>query len=151
VEIFLGSHNTSRNKRFTKRSTTERGRTTGRKGKTQEREEQNANHKEHIINRIPKDTRRLGLPFPAAIFGSYTNSPICGPLSQETLRGWENKGRKKGKKIKEVREMGALSSYLTRLLHIFSFALRYFESNHIIRERYGPARGNPTTTTPFMR
>ena len=27
---------------------------------------------------------------PATIFGSYTNSPICGPLSQENLRGGEN-------------------------------------------------------------
>jgi hypothetical protein len=62
--IFLGSHSTSQNKRFTKRSTTERDRTTGRKGKTQEREEQNANHKEHIINRIPEDMRRLGPSFP---------------------------------------------------------------------------------------
>ena len=27
---------------------------------------------------------------PAAIFGSYTNSPIYGPLSQEYQRGGEN-------------------------------------------------------------
>jgi hypothetical protein len=37
---------------------------TGRKGKPQKREEQNANHKEHITNRIPKDTKGLGPPFP---------------------------------------------------------------------------------------
>jgi hypothetical protein len=50
VEIFLGSHSTLRNKWFAKRSTTERDRMMGRKGKIQEHEEQNANHKEHIIN-----------------------------------------------------------------------------------------------------
>jgi hypothetical protein len=64
VEILLGSHSTSRNKRFAKRSTTEGDRTTGRKGKTQEREEQNVNSKEHIINRIQEDTRWLGPIFP---------------------------------------------------------------------------------------
>jgi hypothetical protein len=35
---------------------------------------------------------------PAAIFGSYTNSPICGPLLQETLRGWGNYGGKEERK-----------------------------------------------------
>jgi hypothetical protein len=64
VKIFLGSHSTSRNKQFAKRSTSERDRTTGREGKTQEHKEQNVNHKEHIINRIPEDTRRLGPLFP---------------------------------------------------------------------------------------
>jgi hypothetical protein len=55
--------------------------------------------------------------------------------------------------MKEVSEMGALLSYLTGLLHNPSFALRYFESNHITRGRYGPTRGNlhPTATAPFMR
>jgi hypothetical protein len=61
-------------------------------------------------------------------------------------------GRKEGK-MKEVREMEAPSSYLTRLLHNPNFAPRYFESNHLTRERYGPTRGNlhSTATTPFMR
>jgi hypothetical protein len=33
--------------------------------------------------------------------------------------------------MKEVREMEDPSSYLIELLHNSSFALRYFESNHI--------------------
>ena len=62
---------------------------------------------------------------PAAIFGSYTNSPICGPLSQENLRGGKHLEKDEAK-MKEVREMGALSSYLTGLLYNPSFTLRYF-------------------------
>jgi hypothetical protein len=45
------------------------------------------------------------------------------------LRG--AKGRNEEGKMKEVREMGAASSYLIGLLHNLSFASRYFESNHI--------------------
>jgi hypothetical protein len=41
---------------------------------------------------------------PAAIFSSYTNSPICGPLPQENIRREGNLGKEKAK-IKEVREM----------------------------------------------
>jgi hypothetical protein len=43
-------------------------------------------------------------------------------------RGKTREGRSK---MKEVREMGALSSYLTGLLYNLSFVLRYFDSNHI--------------------
>jgi hypothetical protein len=55
--------------------------------------------------------------------------------------------------MKEVREMGAPSSYLTGLLYNLSFALRYFEANHITRGRYGPTRDifHLTATVPFMR
>jgi hypothetical protein len=58
-----------------------------------------------------------------------------------------------GKKMKEVREIEAPSSYLTGLLHNFSFAFRYFELNHIIRGCYGPTRDNLhlTATAPIMR
>jgi hypothetical protein len=65
-----------------------------RKGKKQEHEEYKRDSQKHLTNRIPKDMRRLGPPFPLQSFGSYTNSPICGPLSQETLRGEENLGKK---------------------------------------------------------
>jgi hypothetical protein len=49
--------------------------------------------------------------------------------------------------------MGALSSYLTGLLHNLSFALTYFESNHLIRGHYDPTRGNlhlMATCRPFL-
>jgi hypothetical protein len=74
---------------------------------------------------------------PAAIFGSYTKSRICGPLSQETLRGGKNLGKEEAK-IKEVREIGDPSSYLIGLLHYSSFAYRYFESNHLTQGHCGP-------------
>jgi hypothetical protein len=56
-------------------------------------------------------------------------------LSHENPKG---EGETKEGKMKEVREMGAPSSYLTGLLHNLSFALRYFESNHITQGCYGP-------------
>jgi hypothetical protein len=49
--------------------------------------------------------------------------------------------------------MGALSFYLTGLLHNPSFTPKYFEPNHLTQGRYGPTRVNlhPTATAPFMR
>jgi hypothetical protein len=54
---------------------------------------------------------------------------------------------------REVREMGASSSYLIGLLYNLSFAPIYFESNNLTQGRYGPTRGNlhPTATAPFIR
>jgi hypothetical protein len=123
----------------------------GRKGKTQEHEEQNANHKEHIINQIPEDTRRLGPPFPLQSL-VLTQIHQFMDLSHKNPKGMGKLGKEE-REMKEVWEMGAPSSYLTGLLYNPSFALRYFELNHITRGRYGPTRGNlhPMTTMPFMR
>ena len=78
--------------------------------------------------------------FPAAKMSSCTNHMNLWTSLTRTLRG--PKQRKENGKMKELREMGTPSSYLTGLLHNPRFALRYFESNHITRGRYGPTRGN---------
>ena len=73
----------------------------------------------------PRGHEEVRASIPTTIFASYTNSPICGPLSQENLRGGENLEKDEAK-MKEVREMGTPSSYLIGILHNPSFALRYF-------------------------
>jgi hypothetical protein len=74
---------------------------------------------------------------PAAIFWflhKFTN--LWTSLTRKPKgRGKPREGRSK---MKEVREMGAPSSYLTGLLHNPSFAPRYFVSNHLTRGCYGP-------------
>jgi hypothetical protein len=52
---------------------------------------------------------------------SHKNPKGVGKLRKEGRKG----------KMKEVREMGAPSSYLTGLLHNPYFVPRYFESNHL--------------------
>jgi hypothetical protein len=59
--------------------------------------------------------------FPATKMSSYTNLMNLRTSLSRNLRGAKGK-RKKGK-MKKVREMGAPSSYLTRLLHNHNFAL----------------------------
>jgi hypothetical protein len=70
---------------------------------------------------------------------TYTKFSISEPLSRKP-KGRGNLGKDKAK-LKEAREMGAPSSYLTGLLHNFSFALRYFESNHDTSGPGGVGRG----------
>jgi hypothetical protein len=67
---------------------------------------------------------------------SHHGDNILRLIVRALRRGGTNIRLYELKKV-EVREMGAPSSYLTRLLHNHSFARRYFELNHITRGRYG--------------
>jgi hypothetical protein len=63
-------------------------RTKKERGKNKNAKNTNAIHK----STLQIEPRRTRGGIPAAI-GSYTNSLICGPLSQENLRGGENLGK----------------------------------------------------------
>jgi hypothetical protein len=81
-----------------------------------------------------------GLHSHSKITGLLHKFRICGSLSRNIREG--GKPREARSKMKEAREIEALSSYLIGLLNNPSFTLRYFESNHVIRGCYGPTRGN---------
>jgi hypothetical protein len=68
-----------------------------RKGGEEEREEQKhkSQRTHHKLN--PGGHEKVKATIPTANFGSYTNSLICGPLSQETQRGGKNLGKEEAK------------------------------------------------------
>jgi hypothetical protein len=56
------------------------------------RKSQRTHHKSN-----PGGQEEVKASISAANIGSYTNSPIYGPLSQEALRGGENLGKEEAK------------------------------------------------------
>jgi hypothetical protein len=79
----------------------------------------NTRHNLHKLNL--RGHKVVRATFPAAKTSSYTNLMNLWTSLPRTLRG--AKGSRKKGKMKEVREMGAPSSYLIGLLHNPSFAL----------------------------
>jgi hypothetical protein len=136
VERFNSYHSSLQHKRNkSKRSQNDESRQE-RKGKVEEHEEQNVNHKKLITNRILKDTRWQGPPFPLQNLEFLHKSLNLWTSLTRTLKGGET--RKQERKNERGEGDGAPSSYLTGLIHNPSFAPRYFKSNHLTRGRYGP-------------
>jgi hypothetical protein len=77
-----------------------------KKGGEEEREEQKHKSQRTDHKSNPEGHEEVKASILAANFGSYTNSLIYGPLSQETLRRGENLGKKEAKwKMWERREL----------------------------------------------